>query len=153
MNVVRVWAMALTLAIAAGWLAAVGAGPRELRKVAKGAVSGIRETRQEVIRDRTAWEKLWAQHGGLTRPVEKLPDIDFARQMVVVVTMGTQRSGGYGIEILAVEETNHVLRVSVQRTRPQKGAITTQALTAPFHMVAVSKSDLKAEFVEVAGPL
>lgn len=141
--------VALSLSMGLGCLTAVAAGPRALRQVAKGAVSGIREARQETIKDQAAWEKLWSQHCGRTRPAAKLPEIDFTGEMVIVVTMGTKRTGGYAIEVVSVEETGQGLRISVKRTRPPKGAMTIQVITAPFDMVAVPRSDRKAEFVEV----
>ena len=67
---------------------------------------------------------------------------------VVVATMGTRRTGGYSIEIRNVAPTDKTLRISLKQTSPPPDAITVQALTAPFHFVAVPKSDLKPEFVE-----
>jgi hypothetical protein len=152
MSALRIIGVLLTLTTAVGCVSVMAEGPRGIRKVGKGTVSGISEARQEIIRDKAAWEKLWSRHCGRTKPAEKLPDIDFAKEMVIVVTMGTQSTGGYAIEIVSVEETNQVLRISVRRTKPPKGAMTIQVLTAPFQMVTVPKSDLKPEFVEADPP-
>ncbi|PYL01207.1 MAG: hypothetical protein DME19_02410, partial [Verrucomicrobia bacterium] len=124
--------------------------PRSLpiRSLAKGGFSGIKEARQEVIRDPVAWEKLWKQHSASASSAEKIPAVDFASEIVVAATMGTKRTGGYTIEIIRVEPAEKSLKIFVKQTSPPPGALTIQALTAPFHFVAVPKSDLKPEFVE-----
>ena len=124
--------------------------PRSLpvRSLAKGAFSGIREARQEVVRKASDWEKLWRQHGVSAGATEKIPDVDFAKEMVIVATLGTQRTGGYSIEVAGVEARGKTLRISIKKSAPPPGAITIQALTAPFHFVAVPRSDLKPEFVD-----
>ena len=68
--------------------------------------------------------------------------------MVIFVAMGRQRTGGYSIEVANVEVVDQKLKISFKRKSPPPGAMATMALTAPFHIVAVPKSDLKAEFVE-----
>jgi hypothetical protein len=141
--------VALSLSMAVGCVTAVASGPLKLRKVAKGAVSGIMEARREIIKDKASWEKLWAQHCSLMRPARELPDVDFSREMVIVVTMGTRRTGGYAIEIVSAEEADGALRIRVRRTEPPRGAMTIQLITAPFHMVALPRSDLRPEFIEV----
>jgi hypothetical protein len=118
-----------------------------LRTIAEGAFSGITQARQEVIKDQAAWSKLWRQHNRKAQPAGKVPEIDFAKEMVLVVTMGQQRTGGYAIEIVKVESAKGRLRISVNHQSPPPGAMVIQVLTAPFHMVAVAKSELKPEFV------
>jgi len=120
-----------------------------IRNVAKGAFSGIADAKQEVIKNRAGWEKLWSQHSVNKRGENKIPEIDFTKEMVIFVAMGRQRTGGYSIEVANVEVVDQKLKISFKRKSPPPGAMATMALTAPFHIVAVPKSDLKAEFVEV----
>lgn len=125
--------------------------PATIRSLAKGAFSGIREAKQAVIKDTEAWKKFWEQHTKTTRPPGALPEVNFQKEMAVVATMGTQRTGGFAIEIVGAETSGDKLRISIRRTTPPAGAMTIQALTAPFHFVSVPRSDLKPEFVD-AGP-
>ena len=128
----------------------VNANDRSLliRSLAKGALSGIKEAKQEVIRDAAAWERFRKQHSISEQSAERIPPVDFSKEMIVAATMGTKRTGGYTIEIVRVEPTEKSLKIFVKRTSPPPGALTIQALTAPFHFVAVPKSDLKPEFVD-----
>ena len=56
----------------------------------------------------------------------------FKRNAVVAAFLGQRRSGGYAVEI--TREAEGALRVSEKS--PPKGAMTTMALTAPYHVVS-----------------
>jgi hypothetical protein len=147
MNVIQTLGIGLSLACLLNCLAANGAQTLPIRSLKKGAFSGIREVKQEVVKSADAWEKLWKQHATAAGESEKIPAVDFSKEMVVVATMGTKRTGGYTIEIVAVEAKDKALKITVKKTSPPPDAMTIQALTAPFHFVAVPKSNLKPEFV------
>jgi len=149
MNVIQTVGIGLSLACLLNCCAANGAQTLPIRSLKKGAFSGIREAKQEAVKSADAWEKLWKQHATTAGESEKIPAVDFSKEMVVVATMGTKRTGGYTIEIVGVEAKDKALRISVKKTSPPPDAFTVQALTAPFHFVAVPKSNLKPEFVEV----
>jgi hypothetical protein len=148
MNAIHSLVACLLLVSLTACVTAVGAGPVSIRSLAKGAFSGIREVRREVIKDKAGWEKLWAEHGKLNTPGTNAPAVDFEKEMVIAVTMGTKRTGGYAIEIAGVEVVDKKLKISVKETSPPPRAMAIQVLSAPFHFVAVPKNDLKPEFVE-----
>src|SRR5260221_14234014 len=82
------------------WLAAgllstpmLSAAPA-VRTLAKGAFTPIAEARQEVISDQPSWEKFWQKHAVNSKGAAQPPVVDFTREMVAVVTMGKQRTGG-----------------------------------------------------------
>ena len=141
--------LCVLLMILVGCVAVESQGATPMRGVARGVFSGIGEARQEIIKDQRAWQQFWARHSVQVKSAGKLPEIDFTNDMVIAVTMGRQRTGGFTIEIDNVEVVDQKLKVSIKRTAPQPGAMSIQVLTAPFHFVAVPKSDLKPEFVEV----
>jgi hypothetical protein len=119
-----------------------------IRTLAKGGFSGIQQPTQEFLKDKAAWEKTWARHVS-GKEGQKTPEVDFSKEMVIVVTLGRKSTGGYSIEITKVEPAGDNFRISVARKSPPAGAMTIQALTAPFHFIAVPKSDLHPEFLEV----
>ncbi len=149
MNVIQTIAIGLSLACLLNCVAANGAQTLPIRSLKKGAFSGIRDVKQEVVKSADTWEKLWKQHTTAAGGADKIPAVDFSKEMVVVATMGTKRTGGYMIEIVGVEAKDKTLKISVKKSSPPPNAMTIQALTAPFHFVAVPRSDLKPEFVEV----
>ena len=152
MNIIQTIAIGLSLAFLVNCATADVARPVPIRSLAKGVFSGIRDAKQEIVRSTDDWEKLWKQHAVSAGAAAKVPDVDFTKEMVVAVTMGMKRTGGYSIEIVSVDVAEKTLRISVRKRSPPPGALTVQALTAPFHFVAVPRNDLKPEFVEeIAG--
>lgn len=112
----------------------------------KGFNSKQEKSQRLVIRDQKVWATTWGAMKGNIMPKPAVPVIDFDKQMVVAVFMGRKMSGGYGIKIVKVEETDKLI-VTVKESAPQKGAMVTMALTSPYHVLVISKSDKKVEFV------
>jgi hypothetical protein len=67
----------------------------------------------------------------------------------LAVFLGEKLTGGYRSEIVSVGEdrASGQLRVVWRQIKPPAGAITTQALTQPYHIVKVQKNDLPSAFV------
>jgi hypothetical protein len=148
MNALCFFAALLLTLLSLATAGAADGGASKIRSLAKGAFSGIQDPRQEVLRDQKKWEELWKAHAVRSNPAPRLPEVDFTKEMVIAATMGRQRTGGYTIEITGVETTDTELKISIKRTTPPPGTMAIQALTAPFHFVAVPRSDLKPVFVE-----
>ena len=141
-----------SLVIAGGFLAIIdvcrAAEEIPLRTLAKGGFSGITNKQQLVITNQPAWRQFWAKHNVSVKSAEKVPPVDFEKEMVVAIAIGQQRTGGYRIEITAVEAEADKLRITYKRYAPPPDGINLQVITSPFHFVAVPKSDLKPEFME-----
>jgi hypothetical protein len=101
-----------------------------------------------VIRDQEAWLKLWKEfsHGQAT----PAPEIDFSREMLIVVAMGQASTGGFSIMVDGVYERDNKLEVVVKSEGPGRNCMTTQALTQPVDIVRVPKSDRSVVFREVS---
>jgi len=136
-------------ALLGGGVVQANADSLPVRTLARGALSGIQEPTQEVVKDKAAWEKLWARHNSRRPGEAPLPEVDFAKEMVVFVAMGRRTTGGYNIHITQVEPLGDKLRISVQRISPAHGTLAIQVITAPFEIAAVPKSDLQPEFINV----
>lgn len=149
MKIVK-WVLFLVIPLLmTGCLSDRGAQSIPIRRLEKGSQSGVVEPRQVVIKDTASWERLWREHQSGNQPQRPAPEIDFAREIVIFVAMGQQSSGGFTIEIVNVEASQLGFRILFQRKGPPPDAMTTQALTAPFEIVAIPKSDLRPEFVEI----
>lgn len=148
MSLIPTFCLSLASLLMMNCASAVTANPLPIRSLAKGGFSGIMEPSEKVIKDQEEWNKLWAAHTAGRRTDENRPSIDFTNEMVIAVTMGRQRSGGYSVEIVKAEPSGEKLKIYVARNTPRPGSMSIQALTAPFHMVAVPKSSLQPEFIE-----
>jgi protease stability complex PrcB-like protein len=75
------------------------------------------------------------------------PPVDFSRDMVVALFMGERPTGGFAIEVTRIERTDSGLSVHYRTTRPDPAAMQPQALTQPFHLIALPRSDDPVTFV------
>jgi hypothetical protein len=109
------------------------AAPPSLRTVDQGTRSEIPTASQVTVRDADAWKTLWHAHTS-TRPQ---PDIDFSREMVIGVFLGTRPSAGFAVEIVAVRVSGEKVTVEYRETMPAADAVSAQVIVSPYHLVAV----------------
>jgi PrcB C-terminal len=111
--------------------------------VAQGAMSGIEEPRQVVVRSATEWQMLWRQHG---QEPATLPVVDFTESLVVGVFVGSRPTAGYSVEIVAVKTERNRTIVEYRERRPDRDALVLQVITSPFHLVRVPRTESVIEF-------
>lgn len=111
--------------------------------------SAITEPLQVVIKDGESWKKIWEKiHCRVTSPVPPVPEIDFSREMVAVVGLGTRPTGGYGIVIHNAFEKDGKVAIIVRKQKPGTNCFTTQALTQPVDIVRLPRIEKPVEFRE-----
>ncbi len=120
--------------------------PQTERQVAftelkKGFFSEIMQKQQRVIRTTEEWSDLWTE----LFPTEMITPLPLGDTMVIAVFMG-QRGGGYATEITKIIEDGN-LHVYVKEISPGKGCVVIQAITQPYHVVQLQKSDKDVEFI------
>jgi hypothetical protein len=117
------------------------------RTIEKGDQSKVDEAKQVLIRTEAEWITLWQQHAG-QRP---RPAIDFSKEMVVGVFMGSRPNAGFSTTVVSTTVGNGALIVHYSEKMPAPRAITAQILTFPYHLVAIPKAtvtDVKFERAE-----
>ncbi len=112
------------------------------RTVDKGDFSNVDDAKQVVVRTEAEWKTLWRQHGG-ERP---MPAVDFGKEMVLGVFMGSRPTAGFDIAITSTIEGNGILHVRYRERTPARGLVLAQVLTFPFHLVAVPKTASEVKF-------
>lgn len=93
------------------------------------------------MRDAAAWRDTWTRLTARTGPPVAQPQVDWAREMVLVATLGRRRSGGYAIRIESIRREGGELVAEVTQTAPGPRCGETAALTAPADVVIVPRSD------------
>jgi hypothetical protein len=106
------------------------------RTIAKGDQSNVDDARQVLVRTEAEWTKLWNQHA----PDHPKPAVDFSKEMVVAVFMGSRPNAGFSTAITAATVANGALVVRYKETAPAAGAVSAQILTFPYHIVAIAKA-------------
>ena len=111
------------------------ASPAGIVTVSQGSRSAIEAPREVTARTPAEWQALWKQHGAN----EAAPAIDFAKEMVAAVFLGTRSTGGYAVDIRATRREGTALVIEYAEQAPGREDIVTQALTAPFHIVRLPR--------------
>lgn len=64
-----------------------------------------------------------------------------AGRVMVAVFQGQQTTGGYSVRVTGIERRGDQLLVRATFTSPGPGAIVTQVLTSPAHVVSIAAAD------------
>ena len=126
------------------WVAIL-AGQVSFTSVAKGDLSGQQTAKQVTVRTPAEWNALWKDHS----PTEKMPAIDFTKNMVVGIFLGSKPSDGYDVEIVGVRTQEKDLVVEYVQKQPGRGTLAAQILTEPYHLVAVPQHPGTVRFIHV----
>jgi hypothetical protein len=146
-----VWSAMAATAIMVSSLASTGLADEEGESVPiikqwSGANSAQTSPKQEIARDVESWQSLWKTMRGKSIPLPELPEVDFQKHMVIGVFMGSRPTGGYSVHITRIMKKDTMI-VSVRETAPGPGDLVSMALTAPYHVVVVPRSDKPVAFV------
>jgi hypothetical protein len=141
--------MILTLMFAAFLQTAAPPGDGKaisMKIIDKGSQSNVEEPRQVTVRTAEELAKLWRAHA----PDRPLPTVDFSRDMIVGVFLGSRPTAGYNVEIVSAREEQGALVVRYRAAQPPRNAITAQILTMPYQLVAVPRhvGDVRFEKVD-----
>ena len=115
------------------------------RTVDKGEQSNVDEARQVVVRTDAEWTKLWQQHS----PDRQRPTVDFAKDMIVGVFMGSRPTAGYNISIVSTFAKDGNVIVQYRESTPRPGTMAAQVLTFPYHLVAVPRATGEVKFEKI----
>jgi len=105
------------------------------------ATSGIKEKLRLVIRDRDAWRDVWKVINERVLRLPSLPEIDFSREMIVVVGLGQKPSGGYSILVDRAYEADDELQIDVVSRSPGQTCAVTAVLTESVDVVRLPRME------------
>lgn len=108
--------------------------------------SGLRAPELLVVRDANAWRQTWTRIWDSTNPTPALPDVDFAREIVIVAALGERSSGGYSILIDSATVSGAEVLVWVRAVSPGANCGTTAALTQPVDAARLTRTERPIRF-------
>ncbi|UGQ46497.1 protease complex subunit PrcB family protein [Massilia endophytica] len=109
--------------------------------------SGITKAQTAIVKDAATWSALWAQHKRNAVPALPEPVVDFNKFMVVAVFAGSKPNGCYSTTLSNLYRSGRVINVTRIDRLPAPGAVCTQQITSPAHLIMIERSD---DPVEVA---
>ena len=142
--------MLTALAAMTAWPPAAGAGsasstlsstPVQQSATARGDLAGPGPSGVHVLRTAEQWRNFQRDHR-LNWPL----NIDFNRDMVIAVLLGTRNSGGYTAKISDVRATDWVVEVTYSEIPPQASQAVSAALTNPYVLSVISQSQNPVAF-------
>ncbi|WP_019028323.1 protease complex subunit PrcB family protein [Colwellia piezophila] len=89
-----------------------------------------------VIRNQTDYENEL-----LKRTSESIKAVNFEKETILLIDMGTRNTGGYSIAIPSVTVENDHVRAQVLLGLPGNNCVTTEALTNPFKLIKLNTTN------------
>lgn len=68
----------------------------------------------------------------------KISATDVQKSNFVILNMGQKPTGGYGITVDSVEETDKEIIVKIKELNPEPGAMLMQVITYPYTVVKIN---------------
>lgn len=142
--------MLTALAAMTAWPPAAGATstrstlsstPVQQSATARGDLVGPGPSGVHVLRTAEQWRNFQRDHR-LDWPV----NIDFNRDMVIAVLLGTRNSGGYSAKISDVRATDWLIEVTYSEIPPQANQAVSAALTNPYVLSVIPRSQNPVAF-------
>jgi hypothetical protein len=107
--------------------------------IERGSASGITRSTTLAIKSEDEWHRIWAQHVSVRAPMPSPPQIDFSREMVIAVFAGERTTGGFTVEVTAIEHSTGAIRVTYRESGPPPDSLLAQAITQPYHIVTTPR--------------
>jgi hypothetical protein len=112
------------------------------KTIVQGHYSEIEEKRSEIIRNDEGFSSLLEERSIYVDGA----GIDFDNKMLIAVFQGMKPSGGYSTEIMIIEEFKDFIQVGVVEKSPAEGCVSAMAITSPYHIVEIDKTDKEIRF-------
>jgi hypothetical protein len=135
-------ALLLAVATATGAQPSVEADGGAMQRFAAGSsgyslYSGLQDSARLVIRTAEEWQSVWTAINRPFVPPAALPQVDFAREVVLIAALGTRGSAGYAVRIDSVRHAGSSVIVRVHRTQPVDGCPVGATMTQPVDLVRI----------------
>jgi len=122
---------------------------RTLDTSVNGPTDVLLQRKNYIFREEDDYYAFWELLHGNDPSAKRAPLVSFARDHVVAVMSGVKSSGGYDIYVKDIIEATDERIIEVVVVSPEAGCATTQALTNPYHIVVVKKTDKPLRAVEI----
>ncbi len=103
--------------------------------------SGLKDPVRTVVRDSLAWREWWRRVTANLSQAVPVPSVDFRREMLILVGLGTQRSTGYDVSVVSVRQVGATLQIRVHVSLLGRGpCMAGMAATSPVDIIRVPRS-------------
>ena|SRR3989344_823218 len=93
-----------------------------------------------IINSEEEWERIFGE-------IDVEPDVNFEDKTVIAVVMGQKPSGGYSVSLKQLEVGKDTIQFMVEEVIPGRNCIVTEAITNPYQIIAIDKTEKEIKFV------
>lgn len=111
-----------------------------------GTYSGVEDKRELLINTNDEYQKLMSEVYKNLDQMPRIPVVDFTKNSLIAVFIGNRSNGGFMVLIDSITEGSKSISVNVTETTPGKNCVVTEALTRPYSIVKIPKTDKKPVF-------
>jgi hypothetical protein len=124
------------------------------RTLEAGWSSGVKGEVRSVITNETEWGAFWSAHQADSTPPQPPPRVDFSRERVVAVFLGTTPNTCWAVRVANVTTDPAAGKTTVDFTTYTPGASQAclLALSQPHHVVAIPRGATQVVFRETTKP-
>ena len=101
--------------------------------------SGFDQPEALLIRDQDSWLLTWSRIMRGIAPTPEAPSIDFSRQMLLLVALGSQPNPGYRVNIDSVKATGSTVEAYTTRIEPGSNCVSPAVIGEPVHVVRLRR--------------
>ncbi len=102
----------------------------------------VRDTLEVILKDEASFQEMLQN----VRPLGDIAAVDFSQVMVGLIAVPTE-SGGYVVEVKSIEKTGDQITINYEFSTPGQDCLTLQALSLPFQLVVIQRSEGEVTFV------
>ena len=101
------------------------------------------------LKNQTEWTEVATKMNKVNATIkeEQINNVDFDKQMVIVLIDQQRTKGGHSIKILDIENREESVVVKIQKSQTE--GMATMVMTQPFYVATIPKTDKEIEFKEV----
>ena len=113
----------------------------------KGSHSNFEKPSLKVIKNNDELKQLFGVLNSTKSPSDKIPEVQFNKNIVVGLFMGTKNSSGFSIEINHIDYKPDETVIEYRETTP-KGRVMT-VMTSPFQLAKINRTNTPIKFQKI----
>lgn len=114
-------------------------------KILSGSHSNILDKKNIIIKSQEDLESIYSTINSTRSPNHKIPEIDFTKNYVLGLFMGSKTSGGFDVMVSSVVKNEKDITIYYVNISPS--GMVTNVITHPFYLASIPKTDKPIKFV------
>ena len=119
--------------------------PNQYVEILSGSHSNFEKKSFITIESIEKLDSIYATLNKTRTPKYKTPKVNFDKEIVVGLFMGTKSSGGYAIKIDHIQSDGNYTAVFINETKPT--GMATSVITQPFYLARINKPTKPIRFI------